>query len=314
MRTPKVLAASLAVMLAAAGLAGVAQAQTFFQKVFGIGGASAPVPATTYTRPQTIPPSRFYRRYGRGVQTPYQSRPAYRDEADDDIGPPDSGGPYRTMCVRTCDGFYFPLRHNARHKNFASDVKSCRAGCGSDARLFYYPLYGGSVDTMSDLAGRKYAELPHAFAYRKALVQGCACKPVPWSEEAAGTHRKYAEIEAAELAKDKAFVVAKAANSEPVVAPATEAAAASEPPSLVSDANGDGEADVTTAEPTVETTPAPVTEAAPAVVPSSEGPAPRKRSDRRHRTVVQKAQFKPASWSLGLGGGKSKYVWPGDPQ
>lgn len=121
-----------------------------------------------------------------------------QDAAEDDdaiIGPPDSGGPYRTMCVRACDGFYFPLRHNARRRNFAQDARSCRAACGDEAKLFYYPVHAGSVQTMVDLAGRPYKDLPVAFGYRKALVDGCTCKPAPWTYQEAARHRSYAEEE-----------------------------------------------------------------------------------------------------------------------
>ncbi len=164
-------------------------AQSFFQKLFGFGGGQSGPQLPARAQTQTIPSHRFEYR-----PRPYQqSYPG----SDDEIGPPDSGGPYRTMCVRSCDGFYFPLRHNAKRRNFAADAKSCRSACGTEARLFYYSLNGGSTETMIDLAGRNYKELPHAFGYRKALVQGCACKPVPWSYEEAARHRQYEEAEPA---------------------------------------------------------------------------------------------------------------------
>ena len=166
-----------------------AVAQSFFQKLFGFGGGQSARQLPARPQTQTIPSHRFEYR-----PRPYQqSYPG----SDDEIGPPDSGGPYRTMCVRSCDGFYFPLRHNAKRRNFAADAKSCRAACGTEARLFYYSLNGGSTETMIDLAGRNYKELPHAFGYRKALVQGCACKPVPWSYEEAARHRQYEAVDAA---------------------------------------------------------------------------------------------------------------------
>ncbi len=169
-----------------------AVAQSFFQKLFGFGGGQSAHPMPARPQTQTIPSHRFEYR-----PRPYQqSYPG----SDDEIGPPDSGGPYRTMCVRSCDGFFFPLRHNAKRRNFAADAESCRAACGTEARLFYYSLNGGSTETMIDLAGRNYKELPHAFGYRKALVQGCACKPMPWSYEEAARHRQYEAVDAAAVA------------------------------------------------------------------------------------------------------------------
>jgi len=171
-------------------LAPPAVAQSFFQNLFGFGGKPSPA---VQARPagRSLPAYRFHYRDRR-----FQLREAAPE--DEEIGPPDRGGPYRTMCVRSCDGYYFPLRHNAMRRNFAQDLRSCRSACGGEARLFYYPVKDGSVDTMVDLAGQPYKDMPNAFGYRKSLVSGCACTPAPWSLEAAARHRGYAE-EASEL-------------------------------------------------------------------------------------------------------------------
>jgi hypothetical protein len=103
----------------------------------------------------------------------------------------EKAGPYTTMCVRSCDGFYFPLHQREHPQNFPRDAKSCSSECGSEARLFYFPFHTGKPATMIDLAGRKYADEPYAFAFRRSIVQGCACRPAPWSREAAARHQKY---------------------------------------------------------------------------------------------------------------------------
>jgi hypothetical protein len=170
-----------------------AQAQSLFQKLLGLGSNPAQQPPAAQIPARRLPSVRFQ---NRGLRR-WHSIPR---TAEEEIGPPDSGGPYRTMCVRACDGYYFPIRHNARRRNFASDVKSCRNACGDEARLFYFPENGGSADTMTDLAGRPYAERPNAFAYRKALVSSCTCKPAPWSREEAARHQSYAAAEDAQVA------------------------------------------------------------------------------------------------------------------
>lgn len=103
-----------------------------------------------------------------------------------------ASGRFQTMCVRSCDGFYFPLRQNAVPQNFARDAEACTAGCGAAGRLFYFPVSGGGPETMVDLAGHKYADDPNAFAFRKAISPQCACKPAPWSAAAAAEHERYA--------------------------------------------------------------------------------------------------------------------------
>jgi hypothetical protein len=127
----------------------------------------------------------------RGAALAQSPPPAASATVPEEI-PAGDAGPYQTMCVRACDGFYFPLRQNARRENFAGDDKVCRSSCGSQARLFYFPLNGGKPATMVDQEGRKYADESQAFAFRKAIISGCACRPAPWSEEAAARHRSYA--------------------------------------------------------------------------------------------------------------------------
>jgi hypothetical protein len=46
-------------------------------------------------------------------------------------------------------------------------------------------------------AGSPYAQTPTAFVYRKKLVEGCACKPAPWSAETAARHQGYKDDERA---------------------------------------------------------------------------------------------------------------------
>ncbi len=45
------------------------------------------------------------------------------------VVPGDGRGPYRTMCVRTCDGAFFPITSNATPADFGRDAASCAARC-----------------------------------------------------------------------------------------------------------------------------------------------------------------------------------------
>jgi hypothetical protein len=107
---------------------------------------------------------------------------------------------YRTLCVRLCDGFYFPISDSVRRERLYDDSRQCSQRCDGEARLFYYSTAGGSAETAVDLAGHRYADLPNAFRYRKALVDGCSCKPAPWSAREAARHEGYA----AEAAQQRA--------------------------------------------------------------------------------------------------------------
>ena len=113
-----------------------------------------------------------------------------------EMPPPHERTTYRTLCVRMCDGFYFPISHATSSTNFARDAETCAASCGGDARLFYAPSPGGDVESMLDMTGRTYASFPIAFRYRKTLVQGCQCRPQPWTEAERARHQGYATAQA----------------------------------------------------------------------------------------------------------------------
>jgi hypothetical protein len=153
-----------------ASLAQPAQAQSFLQSIFGYG---AQAPRSPYRLP-----------YG----NPYQ--PSWGGDEGQHL---DRGGTYRTLCVRLCDGFYFPVSSAATQSSFARDADACSASCGAEARLFHHPNVGGDVDTMVDLTGMAYSALPNAFKYRQTLVPSCRCRPQPWSETELQRHRAYAQ-------------------------------------------------------------------------------------------------------------------------
>ncbi len=94
-----------------------------------------------------------------------------------------SGG-FRTLCVRTCDGYYWPMSFSTSRAGIDRDARQCRASCGAPARLFYHRNPGGDVQHSIDLNGQPYVRLENAFRYRKEYVADCRCKPLPWSEEA----------------------------------------------------------------------------------------------------------------------------------
>lgn len=104
---------------------------------------------------------------------------------------------YRTLCVRLCDGYYFPISAAATPAEFWRDEEACRSSCATPAKLFVYRNKDGSADTMTDLAGMHYGALKTAFQYRVSYDASCTCSPAPWTEAAAAKHRLHALNEAA---------------------------------------------------------------------------------------------------------------------
>ena len=57
-----------------------------------------------------------------------------------DLANPEAqSGSFRTVCVRTCDGFYFPISYATSSARFAQDEKTCQRLCpASEVMLFSY--------------------------------------------------------------------------------------------------------------------------------------------------------------------------------
>src|ERR1700693_3977488 len=87
------------------------------------------------------------------------------------------GGTFRTICVRTCDGFYYPISYATSPDRFRDDEQTCQRMCpASEVSLYMYHNPGEEVQQAVSLAGKPYTELPTAFSYRKALNPACSCR------------------------------------------------------------------------------------------------------------------------------------------
>ena len=103
------------------------------------------------------------------------------------IAAPTQRGPntVRTLCVRTCDGYYFPISFSTTKKYFEADEAACQRLCpAGDASLYYHSRREGP-EQMVSIAGTPYRDLENAFRYRTVLDSSCTCgTPLPISEPA----------------------------------------------------------------------------------------------------------------------------------
>jgi hypothetical protein len=89
-------------------------------------------------------------------------------------------GEFRTLCVRTCDGYFFPMSNAASVRDFERDQKNCESSCpGTQMQVFYTRGFDDDPAAMiSSANGRPYSELPTAYLYKKpgeAGVPACGC-------------------------------------------------------------------------------------------------------------------------------------------
>jgi hypothetical protein len=97
------------------------------------------------------------------------------------INPGGDGAPsgtYRTVCVRTCDGYYFPVSYSTVPNRFADDQRACQRECpAAEAVLYSYRNPGEDINQAVSLNGQQYTELPNAFRYRKEFTgAACSCR------------------------------------------------------------------------------------------------------------------------------------------
>ncbi len=119
---------------------------------------------------------RIFGGLGRAIETPArlpENISAFVDPFDGMRNPqtPKSqaaSGPAMGYCVRTGDGFYFPVRAHGG----MSAAEACHTFCpGSATRLYF----GSGIDHAVAADGSRYADLDTAFLYRQRLVAGSTC-------------------------------------------------------------------------------------------------------------------------------------------
>ncbi|MGN8023772.1 DUF2865 domain-containing protein [Phyllobacterium sp. 22229] len=83
---------------------------------------------------------------------------------------------YRTLCVRTCDGYYFPISFAVQTIYFDRDQNTCSEMCpGSEVKLYSHAIPEQSSEDMISVETKTpYKDLPAAFNYRIVGVPAAA--------------------------------------------------------------------------------------------------------------------------------------------
>ncbi len=96
------------------------------------------------------------------------------------INPGGDGAPsgtYQTVCVRTCDGYYFPISYSTVPSRFGDDQSTCQRLCpAAEAVLYTYRNPGEDMTQAVAISGQLYTALPNAFRYRREVTAGCSCR------------------------------------------------------------------------------------------------------------------------------------------
>jgi hypothetical protein len=97
---------------------------------------------------------------------------------------------YRTVCVRLCDGYYFPVSFSTLPQHFDRDADACQSKCAAPVDLYYHQNPGSGVEqAVSHKTKQVYSSLKVAFLYRNKFLPGCSCKQAEYLPSG-GTDRR----------------------------------------------------------------------------------------------------------------------------
>jgi Protein of unknown function (DUF2865) len=155
----------------------------------------------------------------------------------------------KAVCVRSCDGSFFPVSYSAGGGRLDELQDMCRALCpNADVGLYTYSP-SADIQTAVSISGARYMDSPNALKYRKALDNTCSCRRrgQSWAEALAGAEQRLGGMgktdiivtpeKSAELSRPKPDPKAKPGKATPpaadppkIVAPDPKAAAQDQAP------------------------------------------------------------------------------------
>ncbi len=112
-----------------------------------------------------------------------QLLPVDPDGPSPDDQPPTEGGPpvapaeTKALCVRHCDGGFFPITDQATPDKLEGLGQLCKALCPNAEASLYTTALSGGIETAVAADGTPYTALPAAFKFQKTYDPTCSCKP-----------------------------------------------------------------------------------------------------------------------------------------
>lgn len=82
----------------------------------------------------------------------------------------------KAVCVRSCDGAFFPVSYAASSNRLDSLAEMCRALCpNTEVTLYTYPVTG-EIEQAVSINGARYMDSPTALRFRKVFDPSCSCR------------------------------------------------------------------------------------------------------------------------------------------
>ena len=109
-----------------------------------------------------------------------------------DANPGEARAGSKAVCVRSCDGAFFPVSYSASSGRLQGLDDMCHALCpNTDVSLYTYPA-SGEIEQAVSITGAKYMDSPNALKYRKTFDSTCSCRRrgQSWADALAGAETK----------------------------------------------------------------------------------------------------------------------------
>ena len=103
--------------------------------------------------------------------------PSPEDQAPAGAGPSAPPPQSKALCVRHCDGGFFPITDQATPDKLEGLGQLCKALCPNAEASLYTSAPAGGIETAVAADGTPYTALPTAFKYQKTYDATCSCKP-----------------------------------------------------------------------------------------------------------------------------------------
>ncbi len=137
--------------------------------------------------------------FGGGRPAPVQMEPLNPDLSSPEGEPIDRSGidaraGSYAVCVRTCDGSFFPVSYSGAGSRADSLEEVCRSLCpNTDVALYSFPFGGTINQAVSASTGEPYVDMPNALKYLQTYDASCSCrrKGQSWADALAGAEARY---------------------------------------------------------------------------------------------------------------------------
>lgn len=130
-------------------------------------------------RVAAVQPRNFFEQLfgGPPVQEVPIGPPEPSDDSESDIDDPIARRGSMAVCVRKCDGGFFPVSYSATRRTLDELADMCSALCPNTETVLFTKRPGAEIDEAISIDGDSYSSLANADRFKTRFNPSCTCKP-----------------------------------------------------------------------------------------------------------------------------------------